>query len=232
VSGRSRWAEVATQVATFTTALCAVVITALAWHRRSVLPPPPPTEGAPVAAYESFHEGGHRLGPADAPVTIVEFSDFQCPTCRHLHRELRALRSRFPTEVAVVYRHLPLSSIHPHAQAAAIASECAAEQGTFEAYHDALYESQASIGQRRFTMFAVDAGVPDTTRFADCLTAPSMVDRVSADIAAAERLNARSTPTVLINARRFTGSRSAAWLDSVVTEELRSAKSRSRVNGP
>jgi formate-nitrite transporter family protein len=201
-------------------AICAIIIT-VALLQRPVGPPPPPPE-PPVEDFATYHDAGQRIGPATAPVTIVEFSDFQCPSCRQLHTVLRELRARFPDEVSVLYRHYPIESIHAHAVSAAIASECAAAQGRFEAFHDLLYEEQSLLGMTPYSQFAAKAGVADTAAFTTCLSDPAVLARLAEDKADAVRLGVRGTPTVLVNSQKFTGGRSADWIAQLVRAELES----------
>ena len=215
--------EVATHVATFTTAACAVVITVSLLRPPTTQPPPP---DPPVPDFATYHVAGQRIGPASAPVTIVEFSDFQCPSCRRLHTALQEIRARYPVQVSLLYRHYPLESIHPHAASAAIASECAAAQGRFEEFHDLLFAEQPSIGQRPYAEFALQAGITDTAAFARCLTDPALQTRLAEDRAAADRLGVRGTPTALVNSQRFSGSWPVSVIDSMVQTELRAVAGR------
>lgn len=106
---------------------------------------------------------------------------------------------------------------------AAIASECAAVQGRFEAFHDLLYAEQTSIGLVRYTEFAARAGVVDTVAFGRCLSDPAIRTRLDEDRAAADRLGVRGTPTVLVNSQRFAGGRPADWIANLVRTELAAA---------
>ena len=115
---------------------------------------------APVTAqpqytrYDIPTEGFHSLGPADAPITIVEFSDFQCPYCRRWHDETyEPLLAAYPGQIRIVYRHLPLESIHPDAFPAAEAAMCAGEQNVFWQYHDKLFSSE-SLGSAVYEQYA------------------------------------------------------------------------------
>lgn len=146
--------------ATAVLVLCAVVVTSVVVRREFFSPEPAPHRYAAVTNWADYAEDGHRSGPADASVTIVTFSDFQCPACRVLETNLQLLQARHPDRVAVVYRHLPLAS-HPFAIAAARASECAAAQQRFQEYRNALYARQDSIGVASWARFAVIADVPD-----------------------------------------------------------------------
>jgi protein-disulfide isomerase len=147
--------------------------------------------------------GGHSLGPLDAPVTIVEFSDFQCPFCRgfaNFHDSLTKLG--YP--VRVVYRHSPGPG-HQFAIAAARASVCAEAQGRFEQMHDALFAGQPSIGDSTWSSFARTAGVPDSAAFHACIESEAPVQALADDTLAGTRLNVRGTPTLLIHDLRVNG---------------------------
>ncbi len=141
---------------------------------------------------------GHVIGPEKASVKIVEFSDFQCPGCGAMQRILAVLRERHP-DVAVVFRHWPLRRIHPHAYSAALAAECAGEQGRFEPYADALYGEQWRIGVKPWDAFARDVGVQDLAGFQQCLDEARYANIVTRDLETAEELQLSATPTIIVN---------------------------------
>lgn len=207
-------------LATVILLMCAVLVTA-AVVRREFFPAGTP-DGQPrvVEDWEELSASGHRLGPPDAPVAIVEFADFQCPFCATAARSLRELRSRFGDQVAVIYRHFPLTSIHPFAWEAAVAAECAGEQGRFEAFHDALFSKQDEIGLHDWVVFAEEAAVPSPPRFVDCLGDDWASDRVMDDLQAADRLELMSTPSVIVNDLLLPGTPSLAELESHVERLL------------
>jgi len=186
--------------------LCAVTVTALV-VRQDLFPPSrrPPPRTEQVSDWRRYAAQGHRAGPAAAPVEIVVFSDFQCPACRMLAGYLDAIRMEFPDQVEVVTRHAPLP-IHPFAVQAARASECAARQGRFEQYHDALFQAQASIGSAPWSRFAAVAGIPDQPAFDRCVEETAPVAALQRDTADARRLKLRSTPTFLVNGVLFRGT--------------------------
>jgi protein-disulfide isomerase len=164
--------------------------------------------------------GGHRIGVVGAPVTIVTFSDFQCPFCARLaNGVLHQLRQEYPTDVAIVFRHWPLP-IHRYAAQAARAAECAADQGAFVAMHDQLFAQQDSIGKKSLTRLAADAGVPDSVQFSRCVGSVVPMPAVEQDIAEAHRLHAVGTPTVIINGRWLRGGVDSVHMDSIVAAEL------------
>jgi len=198
---------------------CAVVITALV-VRRELFPANAARPGAPgpvVADWRRFAEGGHRTGAADAPVTLVVFSDFECPACRALEERLRTLRERRPGRFATVFRHYPLT-FHEHALAAARASECAARQGRFAQYHDALFASQETLGYTSWRAFARSAGVADSAAFDQCFAEPGAVPGLVRDTLDAHRLGVTATPTLLVNGRRLNGTPPLEVLEKAIDE--------------
>ncbi len=148
--------------------------------------------------WEEYGLEGHRTGPPNAPVTIVNFSDFTCPFCQTQAPVLETVRRRFGGQVAVVFRHQP-SQTNDVGRRAAIAAECAARADAFEPYHDLLFRHMDSLETRSWTSMAREAGVADTTAFSTCLGDPTIHDAVDRDVAAASKLGAIVTPTLLIN---------------------------------
>lgn len=211
-------------IATATLTLCAVVLTGVTVRRELFTAPPssPAPQTGTVREWKSYADAGQLLGPANAAVTIVEFSDFQCPACRAAAETLRRVRQRYPRQVAVLYRHAPIPS-HEYAADAARASQCAGEQGRFEAYHDALFAHQKSIGQLSWTAFADTAGVADGDAFDICMSRLGSEAAVENDRSAARRLGVKATPTLLINDQLLVGSPSEEELVSMVEKKLRRA---------
>lgn len=217
---RMSWADAATGVL----AVCAVIVTGLLIHREFA--PPAARAAEPlvrsVRKWRPIAAGGHRVGRVDASVTIVEFADFQCPFCRESARQVGALVDSLHGSVARVYRHFPLTSLHPHAMMAAVAAECAAEQGKFDAYHDKLFASQDSIGKRSWTAFAVDAGLLDTAAFEACTRdSATVMPRIQADMKAGADLGVTGTPVLLVNDQLFSGAPTAEQLRDLVDRALK-----------
>ncbi len=211
------------QVLSTVSVACALVVTALVVRRQLASPSAgerqsgPPT---PVSGWIKLVAGGHRMGPAGAPVTILEFADFECPFCRAFTEgALRAIRAEYPTTVAVIFREWPLP-YHQYARQAAQAAECAADQGRFESFHAALYAKQDSLGLKSFTQFAAEAGVPDTIAFAQCATSTMPVPAIDSDIAAARRAGGAGTPTIIINGLLIHDLPDSAGLDSLVRQAI------------
>ncbi len=154
-------------------------------------------------------DGNPSMGPADASVTLVEFSDFECPHCRELHEELKAVETRFP-QLRIVYKDFPLTTIHPWAQTAAIGGRCAYEQNpqAFWKVHDAIFDSQDVLSPEnvwdKLVGFAKEAGL-DADTFKACLSSPDAQKAVNANHADGVALEVNSTPTVFINGRPVVG---------------------------
>ena len=158
-----------------------------------------------VEVPEDLFDEGLWLGAEDATVVAVEFSDFQCPYCGVAAQTLREWRLRYGDEVGVLYRHYPMTSIHPHAMEAAIAAECAGAQGSFERFHDVLFADQENIGRTVWSDFAERAGVPSIAEFSDCLKQDWPTERVVSDLRAGEGVGVRSTPTVIVGNKLIIG---------------------------
>ena len=208
-----------------TAVLCAVILTGLRVSEfvaeRTNAVPTHSTSPIVVAGWERYATVGHRLGPIDAPATIVVFADFECPYCAVLATSaLPKLRARYPTQVVVVYRHFPLRG-HRFAYPAARAEECAARQNRFDAYHDQLFARQDSLGLLTFMEIARAAGVPDLGAFAKCDSTSGAVESIELDLRAAKELGAHVTPTVLMGGRMYSGAPSLPILDSLVADVLR-----------
>ncbi len=181
-----------------------------------------PREQRRITNWRTYTENGHRVGPDSAVVTIVEFEDFECPVCGVFNRgPFRSIVSKYPGQVAVVYKHWPLT-IHRLAYPAARAAECAAAQGRFQEYRQLLYDKQDSIGLKPFEDFAASAGVADLRAFKACNTTPGPVPLIESDISEAKSLEAHGTPTILVNGLMLVGAPSGADLDRYITEALAS----------
>lgn len=205
-------------------ATCALISTSVAAYR-TLYPPKPATPPVAVTVddWRSYSNTGHRFGPSTAPVTIVEFSDFECPFCRTASATLHATLARYPGKVAVLYRHYPLERVHRLARPAAIAAECADRQGAFARYHDSLF-AQDSLGITGWTELATRVGIRDTIAFNKCLKDPSAEIAVDRDVVDAQRLKASGTPTLLVNQYRLMAGANPLLLDSLIQMALKTAK--------
>ena len=172
----------------------------------------------PVVRYNVSSAGPSR-GPADAPVTLVEFSDFHCPFCRRVQPVLTELLARYPTQLRLVYRDLPLDSLHPQARRAAEAARCANDQGKFWQFHDALYERGPDASTEALRAAATSIGL-DVAAFEQCLASGRHREAVQHDVEEAQSLGAEGTPAFFINGRFLNGAQPLEAFVKVIDEEL------------
>jgi len=162
---------------------------------------------------------GPTQGPSAAPVTIVEFSDFQCPYCSRAAATLRQVRQQYGDRVRLAFRHFPLRQIHQYAQKAAEAASCAAKQGRFWEMHDRLFEKQTQLEPADLKRYAGELGL-NAAGFAQCLDSGQEASSVQRDVAAGEELGVRGTPGIFVNGRAFRGALPIERLDRVMDSEL------------
>jgi protein-disulfide isomerase len=152
-------------------------------------------------------------------VTLVEFSDFQCPFCARFAPTLERILDAYPGQVRLVYRHMPIPSLHPHAQRAAEASLCADEQGAFWEMHDAMFADQRALGADDLKRTARSLGLVGA-RFDECLDAGVYTERVSADTRVGHELGIQGTPALFINGRFLSGAQPYEIVARMIDEEL------------
>ena len=175
-----------------------------------------------VPRVEVSVEGSPSLGPVGAAVTIVEFSDFQCPFCRRAGPVMKQLVEKYPEDVRVVYRHLPLGS-HPRARPSAEASACAGEQGRFWDYHDTIFDNPNALGDDDLKRYAGELGL-DTAQFDACFSSGRYAAQVRDDARAAAAVGITGTPGFVVNGRVVSGYKSLEEFDAIVREELSRAR--------
>ena len=161
---------------------------------------------------------GASMGPENAPITIIEFSDFQCPYCARVVPTLKKIRDTYPESVRVVFRHLPLN-FHSQAKLAAQASVCADDQDQFWAFHDKLFEDQKNMGREKLVAYATELEL-DLPAFESCLDSPETVARVDADLAAAAEVGATGTPAFYVNGIMLSGAQPFENFQAVIEDEL------------
>jgi Na+/H+ antiporter NhaA len=157
----------------------------------------------------------HVRGPDDAPVTLVEYGDYECPFCGQAEIVIRELLESFGDDLRYVWRHLPLNDVHPRAQTAAEAAEAAAGQGAFWPMHDRLLDHQDELNPRDLLRHAVDLGLA-VDRFMDELRRRTHAPRVDEDVTSADASGVAGTPSFFINGRRHHGAYDVATLAAAV----------------
>ena len=146
-------------------------------------------------------ERDHVLGPPTAPVTVVEYGDYECPYCGAAHAVVHELRRTIGDEFRFAFRHFPLSQIHHHALEAALAAEAAGAQGRFWEMHDLLFANQANLDGQAFLLFARELGL-DVPRFVQDLQEQTYASRIREDFMSGVRSGVNGTPTFFINGIR------------------------------
>ncbi|MBF0284052.1 MAG: DsbA family protein [Magnetococcales bacterium] len=181
-----------------------------------LLPPPTPPRLDVKGPYVNAR------GPENAPVTLVEYSDFQCPFCKRGAMVLKELEKEFPSQLRVVYRHLPLPS-HTQATKAAEASQCAGVQGKFWEYHDAIFENQEKLDAALLKDLAGRVKL-DVSAFNKCLDEGKTAAAVKVDMETARTLGVNSTPTFFLNGIMIQGALPTADFKKMIQAELENSK--------
>jgi protein-disulfide isomerase len=162
-------------------------------------------------------------GNINASVTIVEFSDYQCPFCREAESTVSRLVEEYGSRIRFSYRDVPLSTIHPRAQAAAEAAQCAAEQGKFWPYHDLMLRKSASLDDAALMGYAGEVQL-DTGQFKSCFDSGKFREKVQADYQDGVRAGVTGTPTFFINGIVLSGAQPFEEFKKVIARELAEAK--------
>lgn len=156
-------------------------------------------------------DADHSLGPADAPVTIVEYSDYQCPDCWRAHAEVKKLLASHGDRIRFVFRHFPLITHHPQALPAAKAAEAAGRQGRFWEMHDALFDSEGKVSDADINRYAEQIGL-DMVRFGEDMRDPAIEKRIRESRVSGGRSGVKGTPTFFMNGIRFEAPPTYDWL--------------------
>ncbi|MEE2662736.1 MAG: thioredoxin domain-containing protein [Myxococcota bacterium] len=166
---------------------------------------------------------GPSLGRDDAPVTIVEFSDYQCPFCSRAEPTVKQVLAKYPDSVRLVYRHFPLDAIHPQARPAAIAAVCAAQQDHFWEFHDRLFASQSDLSADTLAGFADELEL-DRAAFEECLTSDAAAMSVEKDLVAGQAAGTTGTPAFFVNGIMLSGARPLDDFVELIEAELAKAQ--------
>ncbi len=163
------------------------------------------------------------IGPENAPVTIIEFSDYQCPYCKLWHDTVYdRLLANYPGKVRFVYRDFPLNG-HPEAQPAAEAAGCAGDQNAYWKFHDALFGQQYGLGRDAYLQYAADSGL-NVNAFVACLDSHRHQAAIRDELSYALRLGVQSTPTFFVNGIQVVGAESFETFQQIIDKELAGGK--------
>lgn len=177
---------------------------------------PAPTPAAEPKAPEIVDLGdvkGQIMGNPDGEITIVEFSDFECPFCARATPTVDQIMEKYDN-VKLIYKHYPLP-FHSNAKPAAMASECAGDQGKFREYHDKLFENQKALDDASLKGYAEELGL-DTEKFKECLDSKKYEKKVDEDMALGQKSGVSGTPTFFINGRKLVGAQPAAAFEQIL----------------
>jgi protein-disulfide isomerase len=161
----------------------------------------------------------HASGAEDAPVTLVEYGDYQCPACGAAYPMIKAIQERLGAKLRFVFRNMPLNEVHPNAEMAAEAAEAAGAQGKFWEMHDALYENQDQLGAELVAKLAKRLHL-DGVRFDHDLTTRRFRDHVKRDFLGGVRSGVNGTPTFFIDGTRYDGVLGEAALESALRQRI------------
>ncbi|HEY2077383.1 MAG TPA: thioredoxin domain-containing protein [Streptosporangiaceae bacterium] len=171
-------------------------------------------------------EDDHVRGPADAPVTILEYGDFECPYCRGAFRDVRLLVDQHPAEIRFIFRNFPIPELHPHAEQAAEAAEAAAAQGNYWAMHDLLLQPYSHLDVDSLVTYAEVIGL-DIPRFRRDLTDRAYAARIARDIEEGTRNGVNATPKFYVDGQRVDGKVPLENLVTMVDRAVLKARRRS-----
>ncbi len=218
MSTSDAWGKVFTGILS----LCCVTVTILSVKQRFFRPTAPlparPVEsaqGRPIPSGEQVSFVGPRIGGENAPLHIVEFADFECPFCAVSSGELEDLLKQYPGRVTITYKHLLIPG-HVHSRTAALAAECAAEQGAFEAFYHQVFNNRNKLGSRTWAKLAKAANVRDLVSFDECVASERYAGRIVEDSIIAARLGISATPTWIVGDSLFGGAPSMQQLEEWV----------------
>ncbi len=173
----------------------------------------------PIIRVQVSTDGAPFRGTANAPVTVVEFSEFQCPFCHRVQATLKQLLDRYPGKLRLVHRDFPLDALHPLARGASEAARCAQDQGKFWQYHDALFSHFPQAASNDLKEYAQIVGI-DVAKFDGCLSGGVHKAAVQRDVEEGIRLGVSGTPAFFINGRPLQGAQPIEAFARIIDEEL------------
>lgn len=162
-----------------------------------------------------FNVSNPSKGPDDARVVIVEFGDFQCPACGTVYPVIKEVMRKYGDRVKFVYRDFPVVNTHPQALTAAMAGQCANEQGKFWEMHDKLFENQGNLGTADLKKYAVQIGL-NSLQFGDCFDSNKYLSKIEQDFKAGIEMGVDATPTFFVNGRSVVGAVSLEFFEKII----------------
>lgn len=175
---------------------------------------------APTKVNFQITDSDHIRGNKNAKIVLVEFSDFQCPFCARHHQTMKKLIEKYKDQVVWVWKHFPLTSIHPYALKAALASECAGEQNKFWEYGDKLFENQSQFNDQIFEKIAQDLKL-DVSKFNACFQSNKYLSKVQSDLAEGANAGVEGTPTTYVNGEAISGAIPFENFDAFLQQQIK-----------
>ncbi len=189
----------------------------LLWGRNSVISQ---NTSSQDQVWQALLKDAPALGPENAPVTIVEFSDYQCPFCTRWHQEVwPQISETYQGKVRLVYRDFPLVQAHPYALDAAIAAHCAGQQDRYWEFHSLLFAGEMELSSLAFETYASRLEL-DQSPFDNCLADPDVLSQVQSDLSLGEMVGIDGTPTFFINGYRIKGAQPFEEFQKVIDSIL------------
>jgi protein-disulfide isomerase len=173
----------------------------------------------PVFRAEITTKGAYAKGPADAPIQLIEFSDFHCPFCKRVEPTIAQVLKKYDGKIRFVYKDFPLDSLHPQARAAAEAARCAGDQGKFWEFHGKVYAGASDASPATMQAYAKDVGL-DAATFETCRSSRKYQSQVQADVAEGMKFGVSGTPAFFINGRFLSGAQPLEAFTKIIDEEL------------
>jgi protein-disulfide isomerase len=207
------------------TIIVALAVAAVRFFLGPTVPQPDPAD---LARFDELSSAGHSLGDSSAPIALVLFTDYQCPSCRAFEQTVRALRDSLETPFRIVVRHAPLHRIHPQARSAAQLAECSAREGSFEVVHDALFMFADDVRNERWDKILSSASVRDSAaeRTLSCLRGGEMEAVLARDSVARGLFDFAGTPTLILPNQVTAGAPKFELLRRMVNGSLAATASR------
>jgi protein-disulfide isomerase len=187
--------------------------------------PPAPTPETDQTVFKVSAGDSPSRGPKNAPITVVLFSDFQCPFCSRVEPSIAQLEKDFPGKIRVVWKDFPLGN-HPHARPAATAARAAGDEGKFWQMHSKLFENQRKLDRPNLEQYAQELGL-DMTKFRAALDSGKFSAQIDADMRTGQTLGVQGTPAAFINGRKINGAHPYETFKKVVEQELAKTRKRS-----
>ncbi|HLD19560.1 MAG TPA: DsbA family protein [Candidatus Nanoarchaeia archaeon] len=188
-------------------------------NQAPIVVPPPSQPAAPSGPVQVDLSGTYSRGPANAKVTIVEYSDFQCPFCSRSYPTMKAVLQKYGNDVRLVYKHFPLS-FHPEATPAAEASECAGEQNKFWEFHDKVFENQDSMSVANYKKWAGELGLKQA-QFDQCADSRKYKSKVEQQTQQGQADGVSGTPTFYINGQQIVGAQPQSVFEQAIDAVLK-----------